>query len=214
MAEIKTGILGGVSGKVGSIVGAIWKGKNTIRTIPRTSNKKASVKQINQRSKFKLVSSFLQPLNFLLQRYFGAEQGLKSRANLALAYHLQEAVDQTDDQFTIKFEKVILSKGVLPTITLESAAIENETLALTWTTPEEMSLGKQTDLLTVVVYGKNTKLIANFHRVVVRSANSYSVKLHPELAADDCFLWYFVTDEKDEECSTSMFISTVTSDVE
>ena len=34
MAEIKKGILGGFSGKVGPVVGANWRGKDIIRSTP------------------------------------------------------------------------------------------------------------------------------------------------------------------------------------
>ncbi len=207
MAEIKTGILGGISGTIGNVVGAIWRGKSIIRTKPRKSKTKATESQLKQRSKFKLVSNFLQPLNFFLGRYFGVAQEFKSKANLALAYHLKEAVDETDNGIAIKLDKVVLSKGVLPSVVMETATIENGLLILAWTTPEKISLGKGTDLLTVVVYGKNTNLTVSFHRVVARNANGFSVKLPPELAEDDCFVWCFLTDELDKESSTSMFIS-------
>jgi len=56
MAEIKQGILGGVSGKVGTVVGANWKGKNIIRSKSRKTSKKPTVLQLNQRAKFKWAS--------------------------------------------------------------------------------------------------------------------------------------------------------------
>ena len=35
MAEIKKGILGGFSGKVGTVVGVNWRGKDIIRSLPK-----------------------------------------------------------------------------------------------------------------------------------------------------------------------------------
>ncbi|WP_231738005.1 hypothetical protein [Myroides odoratus] len=43
MAEIRVGILGSVSGKVGTVIGANWGGKNIIRGLPRKSSKKATL---------------------------------------------------------------------------------------------------------------------------------------------------------------------------
>ena len=209
MAEIKQGILGGVSGKIGSVVGAIWRGKNTIRTVPRKRSTKVTEQQLQQRHKFKLVSNFLQPFNFLLKRYFGSEQGYKSRVNLALAYHLREAVEEGAAGLAIQLEKVILSKGVLPAVSLNTTRIEEGNLILTWTNFEKVSLGKDTDLLTVVVYGKNSNLIDIFHRVVTREATEVSLKLLAGLDTDDCFIWYFVSNELDTESSTSRFISSI-----
>ncbi|WP_254050349.1 DUF6266 family protein, partial [Myroides sp. N17-2] len=57
MAEIKQGILGPVNGKVGTVVGATWRGVNYIRAKPRKSRKKPSMKQLLQWDKMSLVST-------------------------------------------------------------------------------------------------------------------------------------------------------------
>lgn len=66
MGKINQGILGGVSGRVGSVVGASWKGVPTIRVYqPNVSNPKTTA-QTAQRSAFsgitKIASSLLTPL--------------------------------------------------------------------------------------------------------------------------------------------------------
>ena len=40
MANISKGILGGFSGKVGTIVGANYRGKDIIRSVPKKSGRK------------------------------------------------------------------------------------------------------------------------------------------------------------------------------
>jgi hypothetical protein len=66
MGKINQGILGGVSGRVGSVVGASWKGVPTIRVYqPNVSNPQTSA-QTAQRTAFsgitKIASSLLTPL--------------------------------------------------------------------------------------------------------------------------------------------------------
>ncbi|MGF1925888.1 MAG: DUF6266 family protein, partial [Bacteroidia bacterium] len=58
MARSEGGVLGGFSGKVGSIIGYRLRGKDVIRGLPRTSNKKPSVKQLAQRARFKLIQEW------------------------------------------------------------------------------------------------------------------------------------------------------------
>lgn len=205
MAEIKQGILGGVSGKVGTVVGASWKGKNIIRAVPRKTGKKATQAQLNQRSRFKLVSNFLRPVNRLLRLYFGANQGLKSRVNLALAYHLQEAVIAEEEGIAIQVEKVLLSKGILPSLKEQNAGIANGTLTLTWTMGAENSLEHPTDLLTVVVYEKETKSFEIFERIVAREALSFATPLADNHENAVFSVWFFMTNAADTECSTSVF---------
>lgn len=206
MAEIKQGILGGVSGKVGTVVGASWRGKNIIRAMPRKTGKKASKKQLDHRSKFRLVSNFLQPLNSLLNRYFGASQGLKSPINLALAYHIKEAVVAQEDAFVVQVEKVVISKGILPTVTMNTVSLDNATLSLAWTMNEAIGLGATTDLLTVVAYDKQSHVIQIFDRVVTRGTAAFSTPLPEGIEVGSCVIWFFLTNEEDTECSTSSFV--------
>lgn len=58
MGKIPQGILGGVSGKVGGIVGTSWKGINVIKTKPLTVANPRTAGQIAQRSKFGNATKF------------------------------------------------------------------------------------------------------------------------------------------------------------
>ncbi|MGV0847474.1 hypothetical protein ACTS9T_13015 [Empedobacter falsenii] len=42
MAEIKKGILGGFSGKVGTVVGVNWRGKDIINSLPKKSKRRST----------------------------------------------------------------------------------------------------------------------------------------------------------------------------
>lgn len=63
MATLNKGILGGFSGKVGTVVGANWRGLDIIRSRPKISKRNPTEKQLEQQMKFKLAISFLQPLS-------------------------------------------------------------------------------------------------------------------------------------------------------
>ena len=79
MAEIKKGILGGFSGKVGPVVGANWRGKDIIRSTPKSSSRPKTDKQILQQLKFKTTITFLHPLRNIQNRFFGTDAGAKSK---------------------------------------------------------------------------------------------------------------------------------------
>lgn len=55
MATFEKGILGGFSGKVGSVVGARWRGINIMRRLPARGNYTPSPEQLAQRQKFTVV---------------------------------------------------------------------------------------------------------------------------------------------------------------
>jgi hypothetical protein len=62
MGTIKKGILGGFSGKVGTVVGASWKGIAYMRSLPQKVKNPRTTGQRSQRSKFSLALKLLQPL--------------------------------------------------------------------------------------------------------------------------------------------------------
>jgi len=55
MGHIRKGILGGFSGKVGTVVGASWKTTSYMRSLPKKGNNPRTLAQRRQRSKFALV---------------------------------------------------------------------------------------------------------------------------------------------------------------
>lgn len=52
MAKIPQGILGGISGKIGGIIGSSWKGINVIKTKPLSVANPRTAAQVAQRNKF------------------------------------------------------------------------------------------------------------------------------------------------------------------
>lgn len=54
MGVISQGILGGVSGKVGNVVGASWKGIDYLRIKPSNVANPRTEGQVSQRTKFAL----------------------------------------------------------------------------------------------------------------------------------------------------------------
>src|ERR1700741_3098626 len=59
MATFNKGILGGFSGKTGSVIGSNWKGRTVMRSLPGKRSKAPTQVQLDQQEKFKLVVGFL-----------------------------------------------------------------------------------------------------------------------------------------------------------
>lgn len=73
MASFNKGILGAFNGKVGTVVGSTWRGKDVMRSLPRKSGKEASLLQKMQRYRFTLVANFLLPFaerTFFIQKKY------------------------------------------------------------------------------------------------------------------------------------------------
>ena len=59
MGTYNKGILGPFSGKVGTVVGANWRGKDVMRSLPKKTDRTPTQTQLLQREKFTAVSNFL-----------------------------------------------------------------------------------------------------------------------------------------------------------
>jgi len=187
-------------------VGANVNGQNIIRNAPKKSSRKPTAGQLSHRQKFKLVSNFLRPLNGLFKRHFGPVQELKSNVNLALAYHLQEAVNPVEGGFVINLSKVVISKGILQTIFVETVTIVNKELTITWSANLVFGSVNKADLLTVVLYQKATQSMYILEQVAERGTGEYKVQLPASFEDTGYGIWVFLTDVDQVECSTSVFL--------
>src|SRR5690349_3082317 len=63
MAKIRQGIFGPISGKIGPIVGATWKGIPYIREAGEKRNLQRSPAQLNNEARFKFANDWLVPFH-------------------------------------------------------------------------------------------------------------------------------------------------------
>lgn len=104
MAIIDAGILGGLSGKIGNVVGSSWKGISYIRIKAARRANPRTVNQVNQRNKFsavvRLASELLYPL---IRPYWNSEAVRMSGYNLFVSRN----IDAYDDNGALTYPKFI-----------------------------------------------------------------------------------------------------------
>jgi len=113
MATLKSGVNGGFSGTVGSVIGSNWKGIDYIKgkISLKRSRKRLTDKQQVIRNKFKTTGEFLTFFKDVLCIGLG-KQNLKKMTAYNLAVRLNKnAIEQTGDSIRIDFPRIILSKG-------------------------------------------------------------------------------------------------------
>ncbi|AYZ12436.1 hypothetical protein EGY05_11090 [Chryseobacterium arthrosphaerae] len=205
MARITKGILGGFSGKVGTIVGANWRGKDIIRSIPTPSNRPPSEKQMLQQMKFRLVVSFLRPLGAIQKKYFGLNSGSKSRINLAVSYTINEAVQMTADVPELIYNKILITKGDLTGFqNIAAAPKTGNKIALTWEDNTTQGNAAGTDQMTVICYCEELGSFALFQAAAERNALTAEVTLPAYYAAKEMQVWaYLNTMEETIACNSS-----------
>ncbi|WP_339703491.1 DUF6266 family protein [uncultured Marixanthomonas sp.] len=211
MAKFEKGILGGFSGKVGTVVGARWRGKNIMRSLPQRGDYTPSELQLQQRAKFKTVIQFLTPIQRIVGRFFGSEQGDKSPFNLATSYHLTEAVTPDGDGYVMDYPKVLISRGDLRGLTDESITTDaNQELILSWTDNSGQGNADAADKLIVVVYAPTLKLYQQFDPAGLRSNASTSINLPAYYSGVEVQVWATFVTADENLAAPSSYLGAVT----
>lgn len=133
MARTKNGLMGGISGRIGNVVGVARNGCFYLRSRPARVKNPRTKEQTAQRSKFSITLAFLKTFTPFLRVGFRSEAvGMKSAFNAAMSYNMQHAVKEENPGFEIDFPKVLVSKGTLPVSVILQASIVDGLLCVWW----------------------------------------------------------------------------------
>jgi hypothetical protein len=210
MGTYNKGILGAFSGKVGPVVGASWRGKDVMRSLPRKTSRVATATQLLQREKFTMVTEFLTPLNSVVGRYFGNNTGDKTRRNQAMSYLMREAINYVDPDLVWDFSKVLISRGDLLGMTGTSAAAgAGQSVDITWTNNSGQGDAETTDKLVVVLYEETTKTIVHALNAGMRNQGTGNVIVPAFLTGLTVQVWATFASSNDKLYATSQYLGTV-----
>lgn len=126
MARMNQGILGGLSGKVGNVVGGTWKGISYLRALPASVKDAKSIKQRTTRLKMLLVIQFLQTCTDFIRIGFKGYAIKMSAFNAATSYNYHNGITGEYPDLAYDFSGLLVSRGKL-------TAVDNATC----TSPEE-----------------------------------------------------------------------------
>lgn len=153
MATFVNGILGGFSGKVGTVIGSYWNGIEYMRSRAAHVSQPNTPAQLEQRAKFALVGKFIRPLIPFLRVSYKSLAVKKSAFNVAMAHTLENAVTGVYPALEIDYTKVLVSQGLL--LGAENATATSttaNTINFTWNDNSEDYGANPTDKVVLVVY--------------------------------------------------------------
>lgn len=152
MGNIKQGILGGFSGKVGTVVGSNWKGISYMRAIAPNIRDARTVKQLAQREKFKLVLGFLRSVQSYVRVGFKMYAIRQTAFNAAMSYTMRNAVKGVSPNFSIDYSKVMVSRGSLA-LPLNIQKLNNEgEIGISWSDNSGMANARDSDFAMPLAY--------------------------------------------------------------
>lgn len=151
MARLKNGILGGFSGKAGSVIGYEVRGKSFIRGLAKPSTKKPTQSQLASRQRFKLLQQWRSAFTPIFAITFKNHTHERSAQNAAHAFNANSIKGEYPD-FVIDPQAVVISKGALPGLAeLTMRTDEEKQLHFSWKGLNGPG-ALQTDLLTLLIW--------------------------------------------------------------
>lgn len=170
MGKIKQGVYGSVSGKIGNLIGATWRGIDYLRIMPASVHNPRTPAQTNQRAKFLLALRFIQPLlGFIKIGYKGYAVGM-SAYNAAMSHLLKNAVIGEYPDVEIAFSQVLVSRGTLRGVAAVTATSpEARKIVVTWEDNSELDEANPSDNAMLVVYNGEKVDVARSLEAGVRS---------------------------------------------
>lgn len=195
MGTIKKGILGGVSGKIGNVVGGSWKGIDYLRVLPASVSNANTPAQITQRSKFAVVMNFLQPLTEYLRIGFKGQAVKQTAFNAAMSYNFHNALTGEFPDIAIDYEKAAVSAGNLPgAVNPACTSDEAAKVSITWEPNTGQGQAGDDDVAMAVVYCPALKEAIYTLNAGIRSDASCSINLPSNFSGNDvhCYVSFMV----------------------
>lgn len=158
MGKISQGILGGLSGKVGNVIGGTWKGIDYLRIKPSSVANPRTEGQVNQRNKFTATLEFLQPNKEFINVGYKNFAIKKTAFNAAMSEILANGITGDAPDFEVDYPNALLSKGNLAGVL--NPTFDDSTpgqLTLGWSDNSSLVNASNQDQLFICIYNPEKK---------------------------------------------------------
>lgn len=189
MGKISQGILGGFSGKVGTVIGSTWNSIHYIRAISASVKDARTEKQLSQRYKFQASVNFLKTCTPFVRIGYRNYEYRQSAFNAAMSHMLRYAVTSDGGQAAIDFDKALLAQGSQTTATDAAVQVEAGKATFTWTDNSGIGNAAATDKVMVLAYNKDRQETAYNTAAATRADGSAELVL-PANWADNALAVY------------------------
>lgn len=211
MGKISQGILGGLSGKVGNVIGGSWKGIDYLRIKPSSVANPRTEGQVNQRNKFTVTLEFLQAVKPFIKQGYKSLAIKKTEFNAAMSYILNNAVTGVAPNFSVNYTDALVSRGGL-------SGVLNGTTDLTtagevtfgWDDNADEGNANATDRIMLLVYNPLKKESISVLDGNVRTAGSQTVVIPNTYSGDSVELFAAFITADGRQVSNSTYLGSGT----
>ena len=206
MGKISQGILGGLSGKVGNVIGGTWKGVDYLRIKPSSVANPRTEGQVNQRNKFTAALEFLQPNKEFINIGYKNFANKKTPFNAAMSEILKNWITGNAPDFEVDYQNALLSKGSLAGL-LDPDFDESTPgqLALTWSDNSGLMNADKNDQLLICIYNPAKKeSIVKYG--VARFMTNQMIAIPSVYSGDTIYVYYAFVSPDRKQVSNSSYV--------
>lgn len=215
MAEIKKGIFGGVTGKIGNVVGFQWRGRDFLRAKPQKPHQHTSPAQQAQRDKLSLASSFVNKVRETVTLYYPEvlrNNKLITGKEQLISLLMKQGIECIDHTPCIIIDRVLLAIGTLPAATIRGYThIEGHTFVFSWDTQLLNILAQAEDQLVLLAYQDEREEFYEISNAGERQLGQLHFTLPSAWTIERIHFWSIWVSKQEKRNSTSqyyLFVST------
>lgn len=210
MGTIKQGILGGFSGKVGTVIGGNWKGISYMRSQAQHIKNPRTDAQVSQREKFALALNFLKPMTHVLRVGFKLYANKQTAFNAAMSYTLANAITGEYPDYELNFASALISRGTLTSAANGAVSAANEKVTVSWEDNTGVGTAKASDKALIALANLSKGEAITEDGGATRSAGSQSIDIPSDWIGDEVQVYLGFVSEDAKEVANSVYLGSVT----
>ena len=207
MAKLEQGILGPFRGKVGTVVGYLWRGQGVVRAYVREINYPNTAAQQAERDWFVSMVRFASAVRPALQKGFrrAAAEARMYETNWFVKSNKRHFRTQEDGSVSVDYQRLALSSGGVAPVAAESARVDAEgVLEVRFDGLRQLRRSKASDEVTLVAYNARERK-AMIASTVERRTGRVAIRLPDGWQRDELHCYLFAVDAQGE-ASVSCYI--------
>ncbi len=210
MAKMKKGILGAISGKIGPVIGGIWKGIPYLRQVPKKKTKNTrNPAQIESRQKLRFMNELLVPFHPYVSIGFMHHAEHRTEISAAFSENYHKAVVGSHPNYTVVYHEFVISKGNLPMIedvTMELQA--PDVLKLNWS-KNGIKNTSFDDQVMLVIYCPELHRTDGFSGGVKRTEEQCTFKFNPNMAGKRLEVYVSISSLNRKKIANSRYLGSI-----
>ncbi|MFC3198270.1 DUF6266 family protein [Parapedobacter deserti] len=211
MAKFINGANGTFSGKVGSVIGASWRGIHYLRGLSKKTKIPPTEAQVAQRLRFALVTKFLSPLLGILAVGFRNVRRLTAaQFSMAVKRNIEQAVIGAAPDFELDFSAITLSEGGLYIPLTSALEVAEGSITLSWDPAPNQFGGASNDVAYIVVYNAERQLFITTETPATRANGSAVVDVPAPFAGQQGHAWMFFASHDGKKVSATVYLGEIT----